>query len=110
MLTLGTLIFVTTVFIVCLFSILRLIYPKNYIFTYFRNKLLKILKFKLFLLILLIILEESKAQAIGIGSFDPIDINPNSKTYGYITDTPKENWAHYDFLGTMKKNFHIPFA
>ena len=27
-------------------------------------------------------------DALGIGTFGPIDINPNSHTFGYILDTP----------------------
>ena len=33
--------------------------------------------------------ERGSLKAIGIGSFGPIDINPNSTTFGYITSTPK---------------------
>ena len=31
---------------------------------------------------------------LAIGSFGPIDIDKNSKTYGFITTTPKPNWAN----------------
>src|SRR5699024_1048665 len=54
--------------------------------------------------------EENPCDAIGIGSFGPIDVNRNSDTYGYITTTPKEGWANYDFLGEMKKRFDVPYA
>lgn len=30
---------------------------------------------------------------LAVGSFGPIDIDKNSKTYGFITTTPKPNWA-----------------
>lgn len=43
---------------------------------------------------------------IGIGSFGPIDINPNSKTYGYITSTPKPTWENCDVVGYLKQ--HLP--
>ena len=46
--------------------------------------------------------------AIGIGSFGPIDVNTASKTYGYITTTPKPNWGNFDFLGTVKARYDIP--
>lgn len=46
--------------------------------------------------------------AIGIGSFGPIDIHRDSKTYGYITTTPKLAWQNFDFVGTLKKFFDIP--
>ncbi|RQM21608.1 hypothetical protein B5M09_006798 [Aphanomyces astaci] len=31
---------------------------------------------------------------IGIASFGPVDLNPASPTYGYITTTPKPHWAN----------------
>ena len=31
---------------------------------------------------------------LAIGSFGPIDIDKNSKTYGFITTTPKPHWAN----------------
>jgi fructokinase len=47
-------------------------------------------------------------KAIGIGSFGPIDVNPNSQTYGYIKNTPKLSWANYNFVGAIKSRFEIP--
>lgn len=44
-------------------------------------------------------------KAIGIGSFGPIDVNKASKTYGYITHTPKIKWRNFDFLGVIQENF-----
>lgn len=49
-------------------------------------------------------------NAIGVGSFGPIDINKSSETYGYITNTPKPAWAYYDFVGDLKKRYEIPVA
>jgi fructokinase len=48
--------------------------------------------------------------AIGVGSFGPVDIRPDSPTYGYITTTPKPGWANYDLLGTLKQVFPVPFG
>ena len=47
-------------------------------------------------------------EAIGIGSFGPIDINRESKTYGFITSTPKTAWKDYPFVQTMTEAFHVP--
>ncbi|PRP54186.1 ROK family protein [Bacillus halotolerans] len=47
-------------------------------------------------------------QAIGIGSFGPVDTDVNSKTYGTITATPKPGWRHYPFLKTIKEEMNIP--
>ena len=46
--------------------------------------------------------------AIGIGTFGPIDVNPQSPTWGYITTTPKPFWQHADVAGTIKQAFNLP--
>lgn len=51
-----------------------------------------------------------KIDAIGVGSFGPIDPNLDSPTYGYITTTPKEGWTNYNLIGELKKYFDIPMA
>lgn len=51
-----------------------------------------------------------KLNAIGIGSFGPIDLNDNSDNYGYITSTPKPGWSHTDFAGAIKREFDIPIG
>lgn len=40
--------------------------------------------------------ENSEYQAIGVGSFGPLDLNPDSRTFGYITSTPKQGWQFYN--------------
>jgi fructokinase len=47
-------------------------------------------------------------QAIGIGSFGPVDPNPKSPNYGYITTTPKPGWAHTDIVGKVRASFTVP--
>lgn len=49
-------------------------------------------------------------KAIGVGSFGPIDPNPTSNTYGYITTTPKLKWSNYNIIGELKKHFNMPIA
>lgn len=49
-------------------------------------------------------------EAIGIGTFGPVDLNKNSATYGYITSTPKPHWANFNFVGEMKKYFNVPIG
>ncbi|PYY27558.1 ROK family protein [Paenibacillus illinoisensis] len=47
--------------------------------------------------------------AIGIGSFGPIDLKPDSLTYGYITTTPKSEWENCNVVGILKREFPVPF-
>lgn len=49
-------------------------------------------------------------EGIGVGCFGPIDLDKDSKTYGYITSTPKPNWGNYNIVGEIKKHFDIPVA
>lgn len=44
----------------------------------------------------IIIGENYEYQAIGVGSFGPLDLNPESRTYGYITSTPKPGWQFFN--------------
>ncbi|MDN6085242.1 MAG: ROK family protein [Lactococcus plantarum] len=46
--------------------------------------------------------------AIGIGSFGPIDIIRESKTYGYVMSTPKPYWSDVDMIGLLKKELNVP--
>lgn len=52
--------------------------------------------------------DQYELSAIGIGSFGPIDVNPQSETYGYITSTPKLAWQNYPFLLKVKERYNIP--
>ena len=47
--------------------------------------------------------ERGEIQALGIGSFGPADVNPKSKKYGWITNTPKENWSHIDLGNPIRE-------
>jgi fructokinase len=49
-------------------------------------------------------------RAIGVGSFGPIDLQRDSATYGYITSTPKPNWANTDLVGRLKSALNVPIA
>lgn len=54
--------------------------------------------------------KKAKPDALGIGCFGPVDLNKNSKTYGYITSTPKEGWSNCDIVGTFKRELGIPIG
>lgn len=49
-------------------------------------------------------------EAMGIGSFGPIDMQPDSPTYGYITTTPKPGWENCNVVGTLKHEFPVPIG
>ena len=54
--------------------------------------------------------KDENIEAIGIGSFGPIDLDLNSKTYGYITSTPKPNWGNVNILGYIKERINVPIG
>jgi fructokinase len=49
-------------------------------------------------------------QAIGIGSFGPVDLNRASPKFGYITSTPKDGWRDTDLAGTVQRATGLPVA
>ncbi|MUG71955.1 ROK family protein [Paenibacillus validus] len=46
--------------------------------------------------------------ALGIGTFGPIDVNPQSPAYGSVTSTPKPYWSGYRMLDHVKRFMDIP--
>jgi fructokinase len=49
-------------------------------------------------------------NAIGIASFGPVDLDPNSATFGYITWTPKLAWRNFDFASAIRRALRVPVA
>jgi fructokinase len=54
--------------------------------------------------------KDGRIKCIGLGSFGPVDVDPASPTYGYITTTPKPYWANTNILGILQKGLGIPIA
>lgn len=55
--------------------------------------------------------EHSKQEpiaAIGISSFGPVDPDPGSPTWGYITSTPKPGWGQTPFAGRIGEEIGVP--
>jgi fructokinase len=46
--------------------------------------------------------------AIGIGSFGPVELDPQSPRWGRITDTPKPGWQNIDIAGYFAHRFDCP--
>lgn len=51
---------------------------------------------------------ENKLSGIGIGSFGPIDCDPASETYGFITSTPKPGWRNFNFAAAVTQALKLP--
>lgn len=47
-------------------------------------------------------------DALGIGSFGPVDLMPTSPTYGWITTTPKDGWRQTDLYGALQRALDVP--
>ncbi len=54
--------------------------------------------------------EESHGElnAVGIGSFGPIDLHHTSLTFGYVTSTPKVGWQNFNLAGTVREALNVP--
>lgn len=52
--------------------------------------------------------KEGGLTAVGISAFGPIDPNPESPTFGYITTTPKAGWGNTDLAGTIGRALGVP--
>ncbi len=51
-----------------------------------------------------------KFQSIGIGSFGPLDLDPESPAYGSITSTPKTAWKNFNIKKAFENALQIPAA
>jgi fructokinase len=49
----------------------------------------------------------NKIERIGIGSFGPLDLDPNSPTFGQITSTPKPGWSDTDIPTYLFNNLQV---
>jgi len=51
-----------------------------------------------------------QVKALGVASFGPVDLLMGSRTYGYITATPKPGWANTDLLSPLRMSFGVPIG
>lgn len=49
-------------------------------------------------------------QGLGVACFGPVDLDPASPTYGFITTTPKPGWAHTNVVGSLRTALGVPIA
>jgi fructokinase len=47
-------------------------------------------------------------SAIGVASFGPLDPDPQSPTFGFITTTPKPGWAQTNLVGPLRRALGLP--
>jgi fructokinase len=52
--------------------------------------------------------EGIRMAALGVACFGPIDLDPASPTYGYVTTTPKPHWPGTDVAGTLRGALGVP--
>jgi fructokinase len=45
--------------------------------------------------------EHAPVDALGIGAFGPVDVDPGSKTWGRVGNTPKPGWSGADLAGRL---------
>jgi fructokinase len=55
-------------------------------------------------------LQEGPVDALGIGSFGPIDARIGSPTWGYVTTTPKPGWSNTDVGQGIRRRLGVPVA
>ncbi len=54
--------------------------------------------------------QDMTLEAIGIAFFGPLDLDPNSSTWGRITRTTKPHWSEVDVAGHFAADFDCPIA
>ncbi len=47
-------------------------------------------------------------DALGVGSFGPVDVHHSSPTWGYITTTPKPGWVNTDVAPMLQQTLGVP--
>jgi fructokinase len=54
--------------------------------------------------------EAGPVDAVGIGSFGPVDVRAGSNTWGWVTTTPKPGWSQTDIAGPIGRGLGVPVA
>ena len=52
--------------------------------------------------------QQGSMEAVGIGSFGPVDRDPASSGFGRITSTPKSAWRDFDIAGVIRAGLRVP--
>ena len=51
-----------------------------------------------------------KISSIGVGCFGPLDMIPESATFGSIASTPKPYWSNTDVHGKLQRGLEVPIV
>ncbi len=54
--------------------------------------------------------QHGDVAAIGIASFGPVDLDPDSPNFGHVTRTPKPGWSGVDVAGSIHRALDRPVA
>jgi fructokinase len=54
--------------------------------------------------------QNGSLEAVGVGSFGPIDNRRSSRSFGFITTTPKPGWAQTDVAGKLEQSLAVRVA
>jgi fructokinase len=54
--------------------------------------------------------EHGPLTAVGVGSFGPVDVNPRSPTWGFVTSTPKPGWQHTAVAPVLRDRLGVPIV
>ncbi len=49
-------------------------------------------------------------QAVGVGSFGPVELRLGHENYGRIIHTPKPRWSSVDVVGTLGQHLDVPIG
>jgi fructokinase len=53
---------------------------------------------------------EAGFAALGVASFGPVDLDRESPSWGFVTDTPKPGWRMTDLAARLERAFPVPLA
>ncbi|MHB8658256.1 MAG: ROK family protein [Solirubrobacteraceae bacterium] len=54
--------------------------------------------------------QRRRPVALGIGAFGPVDLDPASPTWGYVTTTPKPGWRRTALASVLRDRLDVPVA
>lgn len=54
--------------------------------------------------------KDGSIAALGVGCFGPVDIHPDSPSFGRISQTPKTKWIGADVYRPLRDAFDVPIA